>query len=137
LNRIVYRTPLKKRFGHQHPVSFKDLQNLVSAYFLCDDIRMARVGSGTFFYFEFDEDPIRKRITMKEVDMIMEKFEFFHEITGEYLMGERTEMGFRIYSNFIIGHLEVIARGGTVTYNREVKADFNVNRKRYTFKDLQ
>ena len=38
LNKIVYSRPLKRQFGYQYPVDFEDLQNILSAYYLCDDL---------------------------------------------------------------------------------------------------
>ena len=36
LNKIVYRAPLYRRFGYQYPINFKDLQNILNRYYLCD-----------------------------------------------------------------------------------------------------
>ncbi len=33
LNRIVYRTPLQRRFGYQYPINFRDLQNIINNYY--------------------------------------------------------------------------------------------------------
>jgi len=38
INKIVYISPVKKRFGHQNPMNFKDIQSLVSRYYLCDNM---------------------------------------------------------------------------------------------------
>ena len=64
LNKIVYRTPLYKRFGYQHPVDFKDLQNLVSSYFLCDDLSMGIESQDGGIRFEFDKPNIKQQIPM-------------------------------------------------------------------------
>jgi len=41
LNRIVYRTAMKRQFGYQFPVNFNDLQNLIGRFYLCDDLEAA------------------------------------------------------------------------------------------------
>jgi hypothetical protein len=137
LNKIVYRTPLKKRFGYQHPVSFDDLQNLISRYYMCDDLDRARNDSSEVISFEFDDPNIKKRIWMDGTGLKMNKFEFYHGKTGEYLMGERISNGMKIYSNFMISGLEIVGRGGTVAYNRTMKVKMNVNPARYSFVELQ
>ncbi len=137
LNKIVYATPLTRRFGYQHPVNFKDLQHIVCGYFLCYDLDKARDDMDNHLQFDFDEPLIKKRISLDRNRLLMDTFEFYHQRTNNYLMGERMEDGFRIYSNFIISDFEIIARGGTVTYNRQVEIKMDVNPRRYTFTELQ
>lgn len=137
LNKIVYRTPLERRFGYQFPVNFKDLQNILSGYYLCDDLDRARDDQNNHLLFEFDEDYIKKRISLDGTILYINTFEFYHQQTNKYLMGERIENGFKIYSNFMISEFEIIARGGSITYNREVNVKMNVNPRRYTFTELR
>lgn len=137
LNKIVYRTPLERRFGYQFPVNFKDLQNILSGYYLCDDLDLARDDQNNHLLFEFDEERIKKRISLDRTNLYMNTFEFYHHQTNKYLMGERIENGFKIYSNFMITEFEIIARGGSITYNREVNVKMNVNPRRYTFTELR
>jgi hypothetical protein len=137
LNRVVYRMPLNKMFGYQHPVSFRDLENIVHGIYLCNDLEIAReTGEGNIL-FEFDEPWIRKRILISDDEGRMEKFEFFHEKTGEYLMGESLQDGNRIYSNFVVGEFEIRAGKGEKSFNTALEVDMDVNPRRYTFIDLQ
>jgi hypothetical protein len=137
LNRVVYRMPLNTMFGYQRPVAFRDLENLVHEIYLCNDVDIAsETGEGNIL-FEFDEQWIRKRIIISEDEGEMEKFEFFHEKTGEYLMGEKIEDGNRIYSNFVVGEFEIKAGKGKKSYNSELEVDMDVNPRRYTFIDVQ
>jgi hypothetical protein len=52
-------------------------------------------------------------------------------------MGEREKDSFRIYSNFMITEFEIVARGGEITYNRDIKIKMDVNPRRYTFTELR
>lgn len=137
MHRIVYRTPLYKRFGFQHPVNFRDLQNIISRYFICDDLDLARDDSGESIYFEFDELNTRKRITLNRTDLKMSNFEFYNSRTNKYLMGERTETGYKTYSNFMISDFEIVTRGGIISYNKDKEIKMDVNPKKYSFVDLQ
>ena len=67
----------------------------------------------------------------------MNTFEFYHQKTGKYLMGEKTVNGYKIYSNFMISEFEIIANGGEVSYNKEVRIKMNVNPRRYTFTNVR
>jgi len=137
MNRILYRTPLSKDFGYQHPVNYRDLQCVVSKYFLCRE--SSRIGgqTGKQITYDFDEDLIKKRIVVESEDLGLNTFQFHHQRTNEYVMGEKTGEGIRIYSNFMIGTMEVQARGGTTTYNQDVDVRMDVNPDKYTFIELQ
>lgn len=137
MNRIIYRTPLQKKFGYQQPMNFRDLQNIVSKYFICREMSHSRNGSGENISFEFDEEYIKKRIIFDREDLTLRTFEFYHSRTDEYLMGERTVEGLKIYSNFIVGNIEIIAKEGTTVYNHDVDVSMEVNPNRYTFIELQ
>ena len=76
LNRIVYKTPVKRRFGHQHPLGFQDLQNIINGYFVCDDLYRAIEQDFTSIVFDFDEAHIKKRISFGRETLKMDKFEF-------------------------------------------------------------
>ncbi len=137
LNKIVYRSPLQRRFGYQYPVNFRDLQNLIAQYYLCNDLEIAHDDQMNHIVFEFDEHLVKKRILLQRVGLLMDTFEFYHQKTDKYLMGERVEDAFRIYSNFMITQFEIVAWGGITTYNREIKIKMDVNPRRYTFTELR
>lgn len=143
MNKVVYRTPLYRQFGYKFPVSFDDLQHISSVYYLCGEEgnREQRTGpDGQFtdrMELSYDQPQIKKRITLRKNDFQMDIFEFYHQRTGRYLMGERIEGGYRIFSNLVIADFEIVARGGTISYNRELEVKMEVNPRRYTFIDLQ
>ena len=137
MHKIVYRTPLYRRFGFQHPVNFRDLQNIISRYSICDDLDLARDDTGKNIYFEFDEKNTRKRITINRTDLKMRNFEFYNFKTNKYLMGERTESGYKTYSNFMISEFEILTSGGVITYNMDKEIRMDVNPKKYSFVNLQ
>ena len=137
LDKIVYRSPLQRRFGYQYPVNFGDLQNLIARHYLCNDLVMAHDDHMDHVVFEFDEPHVKKRIHLDRKDLRMNTFEFYHQKTNKYLMGERQKDSFRIFSNFMITEFEIVARGGEITYNREIKIKMDVNPRRYTFTELR
>jgi len=136
LNKVVYIMPVNRRFGYQNPVNFKDLENIVSCYSLCDDIDKANESSFPSMEFSFDIPDITKKITVNRETLRMEKFEFYHQRTGKFLMGERDEGSFRIFSNFMISDFEIILRGGTLSFNRDLQVKMEVNPRKYTFVSL-
>ena len=136
INRIVYRTPLHRQFGYQYPVQFQDIQHLISKYYLCD-ILDSGIAREERIVFELDEEEVKKRIWWGNREMELELFEFYHRVTGQYLMGEKTEEGLRVYFNFMVNPFELTAWKGETAYNREVEVKMNVNSRRYTFTDLR
>jgi hypothetical protein len=137
LEKIVYSAPLKRKFGYQYPVNFHDLQNLISIRYLCKDIDRARDDRINSIVFDLDETNIKKRITLNRIDLDMTIFEFYHLLTNRYLMGERRDNSFRIYSNFMITEFEILASGGERTYNRDIVVKMDVNPRKYSFTELR
>jgi len=137
MNKIVYSAPLQRRFGYQYPVSFDDLQNLIARCFLCDDLQLGKDDQEKSIVFEFDESYIKKRIILNRNSLDMSIFEFYHQKTDRYLMGEKLEDSFKIYSNFMITDIEIIASGGERTINRDIKIKMGVNPRKYTFTELR
>jgi hypothetical protein len=136
LNRIVYSTPVKRKFGYQHPVNFEDLQNILTNYFLCDHLELAIDEGYSQIEFVFDENPVKKSISIDRQSLKMIRFEFFHPQTREYLSGEKTGEGFKIYSNFMISDFEIMARDGAISYNQELEVKMDINPKKYSFINL-
>lgn len=137
MNKIVYRAPLKRRFGYQYPVDFDDLQNLIARSYLCDDLHLGRDDKQNSIIFEFDEDYIKKRILLDRVSQDIKIFEFYHQKTDQYIMGEKQEDSFKIFSNFMISDIEIVASGGERSINREIKIKTEVNPRKYTFTELR
>ena len=132
----MYRTPVKRRYGHQNPVNFQDIQNLISRYNLCDDLEKARELESLHIVFNCNEPYIKKQIFLDRESLIMDQFEFSHTETGKYIRGERTREGIRIYSNFMISEFEVLAQGGQLAYNKKIQVKMQVNPKRYSIINL-
>ncbi|MDF1575493.1 MAG: DUF4292 domain-containing protein [Bacteroidales bacterium] len=137
MDKIVYRAPLQRRLGYQYPVDFTDLQNLICSYCLCDHLEMARDDHLNSIVFEFDQERIKKRIILNRVGLDLRIFEFYHQQTNRYLMGERREDSFKIYSNFMITEFEIVARGGSLTFNRDIAVKMEVNPRKYSFTELR
>ena len=137
LNKIVYSSPLRRKFGYQYPVDFDDLQNLITNYYLCDELDRVHDDMQKHLVFDMDDLHIKKRISLNKASGDVDLFEFYHRETDLYLLGERLEDSFKIYSNFMISEFEVIARGGHYTFNRDIKVKMDVNPRKYTFKVLR
>jgi hypothetical protein len=137
MNNIVYSSPLQRRFGYQYPVSFNDLQNLIARFYLCDELQLGRDDQDKSIVFDFDESYIKKRIIINRNSLDMSIFEFYHQKTDRYLMGENLGDSFKIYSNFMITDIEILASGGERTINRDVKIKMEVNPRKYTFTELR
>jgi hypothetical protein len=136
INKIVYRTPVRRELGYSHPVDYNDVQSLFSNYFLCADLERGFEPGFDEVIFDLGEPFIKKQIIIGRKTLKLIKFEFYHSRTNKYVLGERTDRGIRILTNFIFSDLEVTAWGGTLSYNREVPVKMDVNRKRYTFVNL-
>lgn len=137
LNRIVYRTALKRQFGYQYPVSFKDLQKLIGRFYLCDDLGIAIDDMEKLVKFELDENYIKKRIHIDRNNFRLKMFEFYHQKTDQYLMGENIDGVLKVYSNFMVTGFEMHAHGGTLVYNQEIPVKMEVNTRKYTFTELR
>ena len=137
MNNIVYSSPLQRKFGYQYPVSFNDLQNLIARFYLCDELQLGRDDMNKSIVFDFDENYIKKRIIINRNNLDMSIFEFYHQKTDRYLMGENLGDSFKIYSNFMITDIEIIASGGERTINRDIKIKMEVNPRKYTFTELR
>ena len=143
MNKVVYRTPLHRQFGYQFPVNFDDLQRICSVYYLCGEVVEEEEATGLEnaesdrIVLSYDVPSIKKRITLRKNDFQLDIFEFYHQKTGRYLMGERIEGGYRIFSSLVVADFEIVARGGTISYNRDLEVKMDVNPRRYTFIDLQ
>lgn len=133
INKIVYSSAIKKKLGHQNPVNFSDLQNLVSRYYLCDDMNAARELNFNHIGFYFTEPYLNKSIILGRETLMMDKFEFVHTETNKYFLGERGVDDFSIYSNFMVNEFEIVSKGGSVSYNQKVDVKMKVNRRKYTF----
>lgn len=133
INKVVYISPVKKRFGYQNPINFNDVQNLISKYYLCDNLDDAKELDFYHLGFHFNEPETRKDILLDRETLRLDKFEFINTETGKYFMGERSSEEIKVYSNFMINNLEIVAKGGEVVYNQSIEVKMGVNRRKYTF----
>ena len=132
INKVIYTSLVNKRLGFQNPVNFDDIQNLVSRYYLCEEIEKAHEINFAQLGFIFNEPRIKKSIILNRESLLMDKFEFVHSETKSYFMGERNEEGFKIFSNFMVNDFEVLAKGGRITYNQAIEVKMNMNRRKYS-----
>jgi len=137
LNKIVYRSPLKRQFGYQYPVSFSDFQNLISRFYLCDDLEFALDDQENAIKFDWDDKYVKKRLHVDRKSFKLSLFEFYHQKTEQYIMGEMVDRKLKIYSNFMITEFEIHAEGGTVSYNQSIPVKMGVNPRKYTFTELR
>ena len=94
--------------------------------------------SDEYILFDVSEDFIRKKIYINRNDFRISKFEFFNTRSNKYFIGEKNDNeGFNFYSNFLIDEFEINASGREITFNREIPVKMSVNRKKYTFIELQ
>lgn len=136
LNKIVYRSPMRRQFGFQYPVSFHDLQNLISRYYLCDDMAFALDDQVNSIQFTMDDKYVKKRIHLDRKSFTLRLFEFYHQKTNRYLMGEFTDKKLKVYSNFMITEFEIQAEGGSINYNMSIPVKMDVNPRKYTYTEL-
>ena len=137
LNKIVYYSPLKRQFGFQYPVNFDDLQKLTNRYYLCRDMDRAQDNQVDALKFENDEKYVKKRIHLDRKSFKLKLFEFYHQKTDKYLMGELVDNTLKVYSNFMITEFEMHAKGGTVADNQRIPVKREVNPRKYTFTELR
>jgi len=137
LNKIVYYSPLNRQFGYQYPVNFDDLQKLISSYYLCRELDLAMDDQMQVLKFEQDETYVKKRIHLDRKNFKLKLFEFYHQKTDRYLMGEMVDQTLKVYSNFMIAEFEVHAKGGTLAYNQRIPVKMDVNSRKYTFTELR
>jgi hypothetical protein len=137
LDKIVYTAPLSRKYGYQYPVSLTDLQNLISNHYLCDYLQFAHDDHRSSIVFDFDESNIKKRIILNRIGLDLNIFEFYHQKTDLYLMGEKRDGTFKIYSNFMITEFEINVSGGNRSINRDIEIKMDVNPRKYSFTELQ
>jgi hypothetical protein len=136
INKVVYRTPVIRRFGYSHPVNFNDVQNLFSEYFLCAELERAHEVGFDEVIIDLGEPFIKKEIILDRRTLKIQKFEFYHTRTNKYLMGEREGDKIKILTNFMISGFEMTAWGGTYQYNQDIQVKMEVNPRKYTFVNL-
>jgi hypothetical protein len=113
------------------PIEFRDLEYLVNKHVVC-----------TFKDAEFKRDgevvvdrslrDVRKVINYSDNDLTLRRFEFFQKKTGEYIVGKQAiDHKLIIYSNYLVGDLQIEAYGGQFELNRKINADMSFNIKKY------
>ncbi len=118
-------------------MNFYDLQRLVSTVYLCSELDHASDNQQSQVVFDYDERQIKKRLALNREGLQMMMFEYYHQETGKYLMGERLDEGFKIFSNFMITEFEIVAKGGVCSFNEEISINMEVNPRKYTYTELR
>jgi len=137
LNRVVYKTPMERRYGFKHPANFETFETLTSLYGCCRLTDYAHEYGNKNIMFDLSGDFNNRKIYIDRENYKLERFEFVNKRSNEFMLGEREEDGaVRFHSNFIIGEVEIKASGGEIFYNREISVNMEVNKRRYSFIEL-
>ncbi len=134
INRIdklvyIYR---ESKLGYRPPVEFENLEYLLNKKLACEEIRSIN-GTAQREIIDFSVQDITRKITYDLNTLKINKFEFFHTKTNEYIVGEITSSdSLSVFSNYIFENVEIMAAGGEITYNKEIFVDLSFNKNKYT-----
>lgn len=132
MSKVVYQTAFKRRFGHVLPADFQDLQALVYPTFRCNwPIGVRESGQGSL-NLEREAPDVLKRINLASDGLSLQNFEFRHQRTGSYIMGEGSELGTRIFTNLFYGSMEAFITPGTTDHNRRINVRTQIPSRKYT-----
>jgi hypothetical protein len=113
------------------PIEFRDLEYLVNKHVVCAFKGVEFKTDGEVVVDRSLRD-VRKVINYSDSDLSLRRFEFFQKKTGEYIMGERAiNQRLIIFSNYLVGDLQIEAYGGQFELNRMINADMSFNKKKY------
>ncbi len=117
--------------GFSPPVLFEDLEWLIDKVKICE-VENKNLVLGKEILIDRSVKDIDRVIYFRLEDLALNKFEFLHKKTGEYVVGERMGEGkFVIYSNYIVEDIKIEAIGGSIEYDRQLDIDLTVNMKKY------
>lgn len=130
IDRIVY-TRKEAELGYKAPVAFEDLEQLLNKRLICNKLE-SLVKDGEYVLLDISAPNISKKLFFDPKLLKMNKFEFFHKKTGEYIVGE-TNKGDSVfvYSNYLFDDVEIVATGGALTYNEDIHIDLSFNKNKY------
>ena len=137
INRIdkvvyIYR---ESDLGYKAPVDFRDLEFLMNQGMVCEEMN-ALIETKDGIQLDFSGDYINKKITYSPNNLKINKFEFFHTKTSEYIVGEITDSDtLSVFSNYIFDDVEIKATGGEIEFNREISVNISFNKNKYTILD--
>ncbi len=137
INRIdkvvyIYR---ESDLGYKAPVEFKDLEFLMNQGMVCEEMN-ALTETKDGIQLDFSGDYINKKINYNPNNLKINKFEFFHTKTSEYIVGEITDSDtLSVFSNYIFDDVEIKATGGEIEFNREISVNISFNKNKYTILD--
>jgi hypothetical protein len=113
------------------PVTFEDMEYLMNNQSIREEENFQVIGD-TAIVVNRSLKNVVKEIEYSAEDVTLKRFEFFQKKTGEYVVGQISgKNNIVIYSNFIVGHFIFEGSEGEVEYNREIKVDLSINRKKY------
>lgn len=117
--------------GNPPPLEFQDLEYLVNKRIVCD-YKGTTINRDTVVVVNRSLRDVTKVINYSDNDLSLRRFEFFQKKTGEYIVGEKAgDRRLVIFSNYIVGDLQIEAYGGQVELNRKMNVDMTINRKKY------
>ncbi|MFC2129232.1 DUF4292 domain-containing protein [Bacteroidota bacterium] len=130
IDKVVY-IHKESELGYKAPAEFKDLEHLINKTLVCNSLEKSSKNNEEIL-FDFSAPNIDKKITRCSNSLKMSKFEFFHKKTGEYIVGEaKSNDTITVYSNYLFEDVEIVAVGGELNWNEEVKVDISFNKNKY------
>ena len=121
----------EQELGYSAPLKFEDLQYLLSKKLVCSSDLLPGENKENLTIDRSVKD-IRKEIVYATTDLKPKSFQFFHKKSGEYIVGEQTgPASYEIFSNYILDDLTLKAEGGNIEYDRKIRVDLSINKKKY------
>lgn len=118
--------------GYGTPLNFNDIQLLINKLKLCQKAtNFVKTDEGVLLDRSIQD--IAKKIYLNSEVFALEKFEFFHKKTGEYVVGEKLAKNeFLVYANFIVDDLTISTTGGDLERNKMQDVNLNFNTRKYS-----
>ncbi|MCF8224957.1 MAG: DUF4292 domain-containing protein [Bacteroidales bacterium] len=117
--------------GMAAPIDFYDLELMINRKAICNHGNNFEADSGQLI-IDTSAGNVRKTVTFETSNLNLKSFEFFQKGTGEYVVGEfGSNDTLTIYADYILNDIKIEATGGTIEYNRELKVNLEINRRKY------
>lgn len=118
--------------GYKGPVNFTDLEFLLNKGKICEKKEFLK-NTKENIQLDLSAGYINKSLTYSGKSLTVNRFEFFHTKTSEYIVGEISKADtLSVFSNYIFNDLEIKATGGEIEYNRDIPINLSFNRNKYT-----
>lgn len=136
LEKIVYIDRYTS-VNQDETISFNDIELLLNKTYLCADKHNLEMKDDSYIWDKSTQNVTRK-INWNNNFSKIDSFQFFNKKTGEYVLGELVKNGsINIYSDYIIGPMEVTAYKGFIEYDIQLSIKLSVNRAKYSYFYLQ